>query len=65
MLDDWPDKIEKLALAAANIFEVEVMKGLSLLTIRHYTREVFDKLTEGKKILLRQQTPETIQVLMQ
>ena len=65
VLDDWPDKIEKLALAAANIFEVEVMKGLSLLTIRHYTREVFDKLTEGKKILLRQQTPETIQVLMQ
>ena len=63
VLDDWPDKIEKLALEASNILEVEVMKGLTLLTIRHYKEGMAEKLTEGKKILLRQQTPETIQVL--
>lgn len=65
VLDDRPDKIQKLALSASEIFDVKVIKDLTLLTIRHYNSELFDKLTKGKKILLRQQTPETIQVLMQ
>jgi aspartate kinase len=64
-LDDRPDKIEKLALAASEIFDVQVKKDLTLLTIRHYTREKFDALTKGKTILLTQRTTETVQVLMQ
>lgn len=64
VLDDWTEKIEKLALSASDIFEVQVMKGLSLLTIRHYSNEVLEKLTNGKSVLLRQQTPVTIQLLM-
>ncbi len=65
VLDNWPEKIQKLALAASEFLDVQVTGELSLLTVRHYTKEVFDKLTEGKKILLRQQTPETIQLLLQ
>jgi len=65
VLDDWPEKIEKLALEAAVIFDVKVMKGLSLLTIRHYNKELFDKLTVGKTILLQQRTTETVQSLIQ
>jgi aspartate kinase len=64
VLDDRSDKIEKLALEASAFLDVQVTKGLSLLTIRHYTQAVFEKLTEGKTILLRQQTPETIQLLL-
>jgi aspartate kinase len=64
VLDDRPEKIEKLALEASAFLEVQVVKGLSLLTIRHFTKEIFEKLTKDKSILLRQQTPETIQVLM-
>lgn len=63
-LDDHAEKIDQLAQEASAIFDVSVMKGLSLLTIRHYTPEYIDKLTGGKKIFLRQQTPETIQVLL-
>lgn len=65
VLDDRTEKIEKLALEASEIFDVKVMKELSLLTIRHYNKEIFEKLTEGKKTLLRQQTQDTIQVLIQ
>jgi aspartate kinase len=65
VLDDWPEKIENLALEASTFLEVSVTRGLSLLTIRHYSNELFEKLTKGKKILLRQQTEQTIQVLMQ
>lgn len=63
-LDDRPEKIEKLALAASEIFDVQLEKNLTLLTIRHYTREKFDELTKGKTVLLTQRTPETIQALM-
>jgi len=65
VLDDRPEKIDKLAFEVSEIFDVQVMKGLSLLTIRHYNREVFEKLTQGKTILLRQQTTDTVQILMQ
>jgi len=65
VLDDRADKIEKLALEASVFLDVQVKKELSLLTVRHYTKEVFEKLTEGKTVLLRQQTPETIQLLLQ
>ncbi len=63
-MDDRSEKIEKLALAASAIFDVQVEKGLTLLSIRHYTKEILEKLTTDKKIELRQQSPDTIQVLM-
>ncbi|MET0394990.1 MAG: aspartate kinase [Chitinophagaceae bacterium] len=64
VLNDMGEKTEQFASEAAGLFEVSMVKDLSLLTIRHYTQEYIDKLTRGKSILLRQQTPETIQVLM-
>jgi aspartate kinase len=64
VLDYWPEKIEKLALQASAFLNVEVTKGLSLLTIRHYTKEKFEELIKEKSILLRQQTTDTIQVLL-
>jgi aspartate kinase len=63
-MDDKADKIEKLALNASIFTNVVVQKNLSLLTIRHYNQDIFDKLTKEKTILLRQQTPETLQVLL-
>ena len=63
-LDDKPEKIEKLALAAGEFFDVQVEKNLTLLTVRHYNDEVVKKLTAGKDELLIQKTKETIQVLM-
>ena len=65
VLDDRSDKIEKLAVAAAAFFDVLLTKGLSLLTIRHFNKNSLDKLTKNKKILLKQETIETVQVLMQ
>lgn len=63
-IDDHPEKIEQLALDASSVFNVSVMKGLSLLTIRHYNAAILDKMIKETSILVRQQTPETIQVLM-
>jgi aspartate kinase len=62
--DYIPDKIEKLAWEASRIFDVEVEKGLTLLTIRHYQTELVDKLIAGRKVVLQQWSPETVQTLM-
>lgn len=62
-VDNRADKIEQLASAAAAIFDVQVEKNLSLLTIRHYQKEIFEELTKDKNIILTQRTKETIQVL--
>lgn len=63
-MDDRRDKIEQLAFAAAEIFDVQTEKGLTLLTIRHYNEAVLEKMTEGKTILLKQQNQDIVQVLM-
>ncbi|RTL60987.1 MAG: aspartate kinase [Sphingobacteriales bacterium] len=63
-LDDRSDKIEKLAIAASELFEVQVEKGLTLLTIRHYNQSILAEMTDGKTIVLKQQSPDTVQVLM-
>lgn len=61
--DDKEDRVGKLAAAASELFEVQVEKGLTLLTIRHYSNTVFEELTKGKTIVLKQQSPLTVQVL--
>jgi len=63
-LDDRPARIEQLALAASDVFDVQVERGLTLLTIRHYTADVLQRLTAGRREVLRQQTEETVQILM-
>ena len=63
-LDDRPEKIEKLALAASELFDVQVEKDVVLLTVRHYNDAVVEELTANKIELLSQKTKETIQVLL-
>jgi aspartate kinase len=62
-LDNKTEKIEKLAEKASNFFDVQVEKGLSLLTIRHYNEQLLREMTTGKEVILMQKTKETVQVL--
>jgi aspartate kinase len=62
--DDIPEKVEKLALESAGLFDVLVEKGLTLLTIRHYKDELVNQMTNGRNIVLQQWSAETVQTLM-
>jgi len=62
--DNKPNRIEKLALAASELFDVAVEKGILLLTIRHYNDAIVKKLIKDKQPLLLQKNKETIQILM-
>lgn len=61
--NNHPEKIDRLASGASAFFDVEVEKGLQLLTIRHYNDETIEKLTSGKTIVLMQKTMDTLQAL--
>jgi aspartate kinase len=63
-LDDREDKIQQLALALSDMFNVDVEKGYTLLTVRHPQKGLVEGMAEGKKIRLMQQTPETVQLLL-
>lgn len=64
-LDDKPEKLTQFALAASNHFEVQVTKNLYLFTVRHYDDAVVQNVNNMDKVVLRQQTPITIQMLRQ
>jgi aspartate kinase len=63
-VDDIPEKIEQLALESSRYFDVQVEKDLMLLTIRHYETELLEKLIDGRKIVLQQWSPDTVQTLL-
>ncbi|HUZ59695.1 MAG TPA: aspartate kinase [Hanamia sp.] len=63
-IDDVSEKIEQLALQASAIFDVQIRKNLTLLTIRHYDPEQIAQLTKNKEIVLEQKTIQTIRILM-
>lgn len=65
IVDDKSEKVEAFALAASDNFDVQVTRNLTLLTVRHYNDTLVTQLTAGRKILLKQQTLETIQVVME
>ena len=63
-VDDIPEKTEEIAVQSAEIFDVLMERNLTLLTIRHYTAEFIQKLTENKTVVLEQKTGDTVQLLM-
>jgi aspartate kinase len=63
-MDENKEKNERLALLASEIFDVQLERGLTLLTVRHYTIPVINMLTRMKHIVLEQKTKTTIQLLM-
>ena len=62
-MDDATEKIEQLALAAAELFDVSVQKNVALLTIRHYNTTILEELTADKNFILQQKTLETYQAI--
>jgi aspartate kinase len=62
-LDEISDKTTQLATAASSIFDVQVEKGLQLLTIRHYNEVLLQDMLQNKEVILKQQTKETAQIL--
>ena len=63
-VDDIPEKIEVIASKASELFDVQIQKDLTLLTIRHYIPGFIEKFSTNKEVVLEQKTADTIQMLM-
>ncbi|MEO7445978.1 MAG: aspartate kinase, partial [Ferruginibacter sp.] len=61
---DDTDKLALLAEKAGEFFDVEMLRGLRLITIRHYTEAEIERFTEGQQIILSQKTKDTAQFLI-
>lgn len=62
-LDNHSEKIDLLASKASEIFNVQLQKELSLLTIRNFNSTIVSEMIDGKKVLLQQIAGSTIQAL--
>jgi aspartate kinase len=58
-VNDDQRKIPALIEALSKDYKVLFNKGLSLLTVRHYSEELLDELLKGKEVLLEQKTRNT------
>jgi aspartate kinase len=63
VFDDKSEKLEKLATQADTLFDVQMRKGLTLFTIRHFTNAKKEEMLGDKHLLLLQQTQETLQAV--
>jgi aspartate kinase len=62
---DKTNKLEKIIEELSQEFRVLYNEGLKLMTIRHHTPNVVAELSEGKSIILKQETRETLRMLME
>jgi aspartate kinase len=63
-IDNREDKVKAVVAALAKDYKVSLNEGVSILTVRHYTPEIFFGLTTGRQILLRQETRKTLQAVI-
>jgi aspartate kinase len=62
--NDIPEKISRVINELKDEFYIKYNRGLTLLTLRDYPKELRQKLTEGKKIYLEQKSRRTVQMLI-
>lgn len=64
-IDDIYGNLNNLLLQLKAKFKVLVHQNVSLYTIRHYDQNAIDLIEDGKTVLLKQLTQETVQIVTQ
>jgi aspartate kinase len=62
--DGHIEKTGEIAAQASLLFDVDVERNLSLLTIRHYDNVTIEKFTSNREMILQQKTVDTLQVVI-
>jgi aspartate kinase len=60
-LNDTEDKVDQFIQRIQANYEVSFTRDLELITVRHDTPEVLDKIRKGKTVLFEKRIPETVQ----
>lgn len=65
VVDNTPEKIEKVIESVKRDFSIQQEDGLTILTIRHYTDAIVEKHLANKNPILTQKRASTFQVLFE
>lgn len=57
------DTLEALLLELKAKYKVSVEKGVKVFTLRHHNQQAIDEIEKNKRVLLKQITPKTVQIL--
>lgn len=57
------DTLEALLLELKAKYKVSVEKGVNLFTLRHHNQQAIDEIEKNKRVLMKQITPKTVQIL--
>ncbi len=57
------DTLEALLLELKAKYTVSVEKGVNIFTLRHHNQQAIDEIEKNKRVLLKQITPKTVQIL--
>ena len=57
------DTLEALLLELKAKYKVSVEKGVNIFTLRHHNQQAIDEIEKNKRVLLKQITPKTVQIL--
>jgi len=63
-VEDKYSKIKELLEGLQKDFKVSHVNGVSLYTIRHYAGDTIQEMEDGKDVLLKQRTQETLQLVV-
>lgn len=61
---DMDSKVDDFAAKVSDNFNVVIDRGLELITVRHYRKEVLDNLRQGKIVLLEERIRGTVQMVV-
>ncbi len=64
-LEDKHEKFDGLLDELKDKFKIDFHKEVTLYTIRHFTEEAIKKIEKGNKLLLKQLTQETVQIVIE
>jgi aspartate kinase len=64
-VDNKYDRLEPLIKKLQSTFKVQFYEGVTLYTIRHSQPNEIKAISENKKVLLKQESSETVQLVIQ
>jgi aspartate kinase len=63
-LDDREEKTEELIHTLNDQFSIRYNRNLTLITVRHFTEEIIDRLNTNAKVILEQRSRNTVQLVI-
>ncbi|RMD72637.1 MAG: aspartate kinase [Bacteroidetes bacterium] len=63
-VNDIDDKVDRFAKSIEDQFKVKIDRGLELITVRYYQKDLLESLRRGKVVMLEERIRKTVQMVV-